>query len=91
MDDDNRDAIEISSRQIPTDERWTMMIPHTTSWLHWLVVMALAAVVAYFTTTSAIQVEMATLKATEASHFAELLRRLDQVAIDIRDVRSGGR
>lgn len=52
--------------------------------------MALAALVAYFTTTSAIQAEIAALKATEESHFAELLRRLDQVAIDIRELRRTG-
>ena len=43
------------------------------SWIHWLAGMALAALVAYFTTTSAIQAEVAALKAVEESHFAEIL------------------
>jgi len=49
--------------------------------------MALAALVAYFTTTSAIQAEVAALKATEESHFAEILRRLEVLTADIRELR----
>ena len=57
-------------------------------WLHWLAGMTLAALVAYFTTTSAIKVEIAAIKATEESHFAEILRRLDIMMTDIRDLRN---
>ena len=57
------------------------------SWIHWLAGMALAALVAYFTTTSAIQAEVAALKATEESHFAEILRRLEVLTADIRELR----
>ena len=63
--------------------------PDRMQWLHWIAGMALAALVAYFTTTSAIQAEIAALKATEESHFAELLRRLDMMTIDIRELRAG--
>ena len=57
------------------------------TWFHWIAGMILAALVAYFTTTSAIQSEIAALKATEASHFGEILRRLDTLMIDIRELR----
>ena len=57
------------------------------SWIHWLAGMALAALVAYFTTTSAIQAEVAALKAVEESHFAEILRRLEVLTADIRELR----
>ena len=56
-------------------------------WLHWLVGMTLAALVAYFTTTSAIQAKIAALEATEESHFAEILRRLDAMSADVRELR----
>ena len=56
-------------------------------WLHWAAGMILAALVAYFTTTSAIQAEIAALKATEESHFAEILRRLDVMTADVRELR----
>ena len=57
------------------------------SWIHWLAGMILAALVAYFTTTSAIQAEIAALRATEESHFAEILRRLEVLTADIRELR----
>ena len=65
------------------------MIHETTrqQWLHWIAGLALAALVAYFTTTAAIQAKIAALQATEESHFAEVLRRLDQLALDIRELR----
>ena len=50
--------------------------------------MALAALVAYFTTTSAIQSEIAAMKATEDSHFMELLRRIDLLTTDVREIRN---
>ena len=56
-------------------------------WLHWLAGMILAALVAYFTTTSAIQAKIAALEATEESHFAEILRRLDIMSADVRELR----
>ena len=57
-------------------------------WLHWLAGMALAGMVAYFTTTSAIQSEIAVVKATQQSNFEEILRRLDAMVVDIREIRS---
>lgn len=47
-----------------------------------------AAVVAYFTTTNAIQSQIAAIKATQDSEFGEVLRRLDVMQTDIRELRS---
>lgn len=63
-------------------------MPIRDMWLHWLAGMVLAALVAYFTTTSAIQAKIAALEATEESHFAEILRRLDAMSADVRELRS---
>lgn len=63
------------------------MIQMRDTWLNWLAGMILAALVAYFTTTSAIQAKIAALEATEESHFAEILRRLDAMSADVRELR----
>jgi hypothetical protein len=68
------------------------MVERTRNSIHspvvqWLVGLILAALVAYFTTTSAIQTELAEAKATESSHFEEVLRRLDALQEDIRELR----
>lgn len=55
--------------------------------VQWLVGLILAALVAYFTTTAAIQTQLAEAKATENSHFAEVLRRLDVMQADMRELR----
>lgn len=55
--------------------------------LQWLAGLVLAALVAYFTTTSAIQNEVSALKAKQESQFGELLRRLDVMQTDIRELR----
>lgn len=54
----------------------------------WLVGVCLAGIVAYFTTQVAIQSEMSAIKATEESHFSEVLRRLDVMQTDIRELRN---
>lgn len=49
--------------------------------------LVVAAVVAYFTTVGAIQSEVASIKATQESQFSEVLRRLDVMTADIRELR----
>ena len=46
-----------------------------------------AGLVAYFTTTSAIQTEVSAIKARQESQFSELLRRLEVMQADIREIR----
>ncbi len=57
----------------------------------WVIGMVLAAATAYFTTTNAIEVKLATVKATEDSHFQEILRQFTEIREDIRDLRSDTR
>lgn len=59
--------------------------------MQWLVAAVLAALVSYFTTVAAIQSQLAEAKSTETSHFAEVLRRLDVMQADLRELRSNGR
>lgn len=58
--------------------------------LHWGlqgVGILLAAVVAYFTTIGAIQTSLAVVKQTEQDHYQEILRHIDNIETDIRDMR----
>ena len=56
-------------------------------YLRWLIGVGAAALVAYFTTVAAIQSEVSEIKARQESQFSEVLRRLDQVQTDIRELR----
>ena len=56
--------------------------------VQWVVGLVLAAIVAYFTTANALQTGLAQVKATEESHFGEVLRRLDLMQNDIRELRN---
>jgi cell division protein FtsB len=56
-------------------------------WGRYLLGMVLAAAVAYFTTTSAIQIEIAQVKATQSAQFDEVLRRLNDMKEDLRELR----
>lgn len=56
--------------------------------VQWGLGMILAALIAYFTTTSAIQREVAEVRATENNHFAEVLRRMDVIQADVRELRN---
>jgi hypothetical protein len=47
----------------------------------------LAAVVSYFTTIATVQQQTLEVKTTEAAHFQEILRRLDAMQIDVRELR----
>lgn len=55
--------------------------------LRWLIGVVAAAVVAYFTTIGAIQAELSAQKAQQESQFSEVLRRLDLMQQDIRELR----
>lgn len=67
------------------------MSPERKSWTAELIRAGLgifvAGVVAYFTTTAAIQAKLVALEATQASQFQELLRRLQIMQDDIRELR----
>lgn len=67
-------------------ERTQDLLRYAPIW-QWLIGLVLAAAVAYFTTTAAIQNEVAALKAKQESQFSELLRRLDVMQVDIRELR----
>lgn len=56
-------------------------------WLNLLGVLV-AGLVAYFTTQASIQAEIAEIKATQTSQFQEVLRRLDMMQTDIRELRA---
>jgi hypothetical protein len=63
-------------------------------WKRWLVGVGMAGLVAYFTTVQTIRGEVAdvkkdvaAVKATQESQFGEVLRRLDTLQADIRELR----
>ena len=57
-------------------------------WVRWGAGLILAALVSYLTAIASISEELAVIKATEESRFAEVLRRLDALQIDIRELRN---
>ena len=59
----------------------------TGDYVRWLIGVAAAATVAYYTTIGAIQAEVSAIKARQDSQFGEVLRRLDVLQQDIRDMR----
>lgn len=56
--------------------------------LRWLLSMAAAAVVGYYTSIGAINSDIAAIKAKQESQFGEVLRRLESMQTDIRDLRN---
>ncbi len=60
----------------------------TGEYIRWAATLALGAVVAYFTAQGAVQVELAEMKARQESQFGEVLRRLDLLQQDVRELRS---
>ena len=56
--------------------------------VRWLVGVGAAALVAYFTTIGAIQTEVSEIKTRQDSQFNEVLRRLELLQADIRELRS---
>lgn len=55
--------------------------------LRWGIGVAAAAIVAYFTTVGAIQAEVSAIRARQDSQFGEVLRRLEVLQQDIRELR----
>ena len=56
-------------------------------YIRWLIGVAAAGIVAYFTTISAIQAEVTAIKTRQDAQFQEVLRRLDVMQTDIRELR----
>lgn len=59
----------------------------TGEYLRWLAGLALAGFIAYFTAMNAINSEIARMKATQESQFNEVLRRLEILQDDVRELR----
>ena len=55
--------------------------------VRWIVGVGAAALVAYFTTIGAIQSEVSEIKTRQDAQFSELLRRLELLQADIRELR----
>lgn len=51
--------------------------------------LSLAGLIAYFTAIGTLREEIATVKATEQSHFEEVLRSLTELKVDVRELRAG--
>ena len=62
--------------------------PFTVDFWRWLISVAAAATVAYFTTIGAIQAELSEVKTRQDSQFQEVLRRLELMQSDIRELRA---
>lgn len=60
----------------------------TGEWIRYLGGLVLAAVIAYFTAMSTINQAIAEVRTTEDAHFSEVLRRLDIMQTDIRELRN---
>ncbi|MGH9253671.1 MAG: hypothetical protein ACRD3C_03785 [Vicinamibacterales bacterium] len=60
----------------------------TGEFLRWVLGLAAACVVAYFTTISAMKQEITRVEERENNHFEEVLRRLDVMSVDIRELRN---
>jgi len=59
----------------------------TGEWLRWALGMVLAGVVAYFTSIGTVKEQVATVQERENNHFSEVLRRLDVLQADMRELR----
>lgn len=56
--------------------------------LRWLIGVAMAAFVAYFTTISTLNQGLAEVRERQKNQFEEIMRRLEMLQVDIRDMRS---
>jgi predicted outer membrane lipoprotein len=55
--------------------------------MRWLLGVVVAAVVAYFTTINAIQAAVVEVKTRQETQFLEVLRQLEDIKTDIRELR----
>lgn len=62
----------------------------TGEWIRWVGGLVIAAAVAYFTAVGAIEREIAIVKANQENNFGEVLRRLELMQQDIREIRATG-
>jgi hypothetical protein len=60
----------------------------TGEYIRWVLGLILAGLVSYATAMGSIQQEIATVKAKQESQFGEVLRRLEIMQADIRELRS---
>lgn len=59
----------------------------TGEYLRYVIGLALAALIAYFTTIGTLNQAVAQVREREDNHFSEVLRRLDILQQDIRELR----
>jgi hypothetical protein len=55
--------------------------------LKWLLALGLSAFVSYFTAQAKLEVGQARIDERENNHYSEVLRRMDSMSQDIRDLR----
>jgi hypothetical protein len=55
--------------------------------LKWIIAMGLSALISYFTSQAKLEVGQARLDERENNHYSEVLRRIDLLSQDIRDLR----
>lgn len=60
----------------------------TGEWIRWVWAIVIAAVVAYFTAQAKSEAQYAELRERQINNFAEVLRRLDLLQADVRELRS---
>lgn len=66
-------------------------VPHGGGeWMRWTLNLLIAGLVSYLIAISTIRQEVAVIKATQESQFSEVLRRLDVMQSDIRELRHEG-
>ncbi|HYE87722.1 MAG TPA: hypothetical protein VEA16_15270 [Vicinamibacterales bacterium] len=56
--------------------------------VRWAVMLVMSALLSYFTTIGTMSQAIAEVRTTEEAHFQELLRRLDVMQADIRELRN---
>ena len=54
--------------------------------LRWVISLVLAAIVAYFSATGAMQAQIAVLTERENNHYQELIKRLDRIDVGLYGV-----
>lgn len=56
--------------------------------LRWLLMLAVSALIAYYTTNSTMDKAIGQIDERENNHFSEVLRRMDAIQIDVRELRN---
>lgn len=78
-----RDVLSpIGGGKPPQQSRLTMRT------IEWAIGMALAAIVAYYTTVNALETKSAVLEEREQNHYHEMIQRLDEMRADIKDLKA---